>query len=373
MYTPEAKLMKVAYCIRPDWETTHGGDSVQLVKTIEVLERDHGVRASIVSDPADPALKSADLVHIFNIQTAEISSAFGRAARCHGQTYAVSTIYWDLSHARFIDAMGSRAPSPCWRWLKFAFDGLSRLGGALVGRPRYLRPQRRRLVRELLTGAGVLLPNSAEEGLLVRNHFRLGNCAVQPVVNAIDAGCFCPPTVESERQGVCIVGRVQPIKNQLGLMAALADRRDVSITVVGAAQDVAYAEKVRDMGIRHGATTLIPSLTPQEVASLFQRSCVHVLPSFRESPGLSTLEALACGAKAVVSGHEFCPTDTYFRGLIDQSVFVADPYSPHSIRIAVDRALASTSRPDLSAWIEEFSWRNAGNQTMAGYRKALES
>lgn len=364
--------MKVAFCIRPDWETTHGGDSVQLVKTVEALQSHHGVQATIVIDPGDAAISRADVVHVFNIQTEEISSAYGRAALAAGLPYVLSTIYWDLRHARFVDMMGCRVPSPKWKTFKGVFDAASRLAGATLGRPRYAQPARRRLVRGLLEGAAVLLPNSQEEAQMVARDFGYEHPHVQPVVNAIDTSLFGQPAAGSEREGACIIGRVQPIKNQLGVVAGLSNS-PIPLTIVGAEHDAAYAAKVREIALHRDEVKFIARLSPTEVAELLRRSSVHVLPSFRESPGLSTLEALACGCKVVVSSSEFCPVQTYFGDLLDQSVFLCDPYDPASIRRATDAALESTAEPDLTAWCARFTWEQAASQTMAGYRRALGS
>lgn len=362
--------MKVAFCIRPDWETTHGGDSVQLVKTVEALQSHHGVQATIVTDPGDAAIRDAEVVHVFNIQTEEISSAFGRAAIKAGRPYVVSTIYWDLRHARFVDMMGTRVPSPAWKALKGAFDVLSRIAGATLGRPRYAQPSRRRLVRELLTGAAALLPNSQEEAQMVARDFGFDHAVFQPVVNAIDTSLFTPPVADGARDGACIVGRVQPIKNQLGVVAALADL-PVRLTIVGAEHDASYVAKVR--AVASPQVEFISRLAPADVAALLQRSSVHLLPSFRESPGLSTLEALACGCRVVVSSAEFCPVQTYFGDLVNTSVFVCDPYDPDSIRRSTESALASTAQPDMTAWRSRFTWEQAAEDTMAGYQRALDS
>jgi len=363
--------MKVVFCIRPDWKSSHGGDGVQLVKTMEALQQAHGIEASIATEPSDPSIADADIVHIFNIQTAEISLAFARSAKRQGKTIALSTIYWDLSHARFVDAMGAKVPKPGWRSLKSIFDAVSNLSASTIGRPRYLTKQRKSIVRELLSSSSILLPNSVEEGEIVAREFGVPGVPIAPVVNAIDETRFTMPPVGQVREGVAIVGRIQPIKGQLALLEALKDRRELPITIVGAEQDQAYSKAVEKAANEHGNTRFQSGLSPDEVASLLQSTQVHVLPSFRESPGLSSLEALACGAKAVVAGREFCPVNTYFDGLIGSSVFVADPYDPISIRTAIDGALNSTAADDLSEWKSRFTWTQTAHQTYAAYQQVL--
>ncbi|HZH99446.1 MAG TPA: glycosyltransferase family 4 protein [Fimbriimonadaceae bacterium] len=368
--------MRVVFCIRPDWQSSHGGDVVQLLETKSALEARHGITCQIAVDPDDPALAASDLVHAFNVQTAELSLAFARKAKELSKPLALSTIYWDLSHARFVEtAFGARlvASSPAVSALKPGFDKLTRISARVIGRPRYVSPSRLAQVRELVSLADVILPNSREEAELLLRDCGLGAHPHQVVVNATNLANFSPPTEPGARSGVVMAGRIQPIKNQLAVAVALRGS-GVPATFVGASTDPRYVSALRRAREGEPGEVIDRSVPQVELAALYRGAEVHVLPSFRESPGLSTLEALSSGCKAVVSDSRFCPVGTYFEDLIGKTVFVCDPYSVRSVREAITQALAAPlPSPAEVGSIRRFTWDLAADQTCEAYRRIMRA
>lgn len=353
----EPKL-KVALCIRPSWRERPGGDVVQLLKTKEALESAHPVEASIVDSLDSPEFAAADLVHVFNVQQPEIGLPFLRSARERGQVTALSTIFWDLSHAVYamaLDRLNLEAVT------MGAFRNLAEAAFRMLGKPDYYAATSRAQVAEMVSLSDVLLPNSREEGQMLGRYLgrNLGP-NVLPVVNAVDSSMFYP--ANGERAGVIQAGNFEPVKNHMGTL-----RADLPITFVGNPTNARYVERLRRKS-GSNVTLIDRSLPGPELADLYRRHRVHVNPSFRESPGLATMEALACGCRAVVAGPEYCPVDTYFGDLLDRAVFVCDPYSKSSISGAIDRALAATAEVDLTEWKQEFSWKETARQTYEAYR-----
>ena len=95
--------MKIAYCIRKNWKVAHGGDVVQMVNTKAEIEKVYNVEIRIIDNVKDLNSFSPDIAHIFNMQTLEESSEYVQEAKLLGAKVVLSTIYWDMSHARFID------------------------------------------------------------------------------------------------------------------------------------------------------------------------------------------------------------------------------------------------------------------------------
>ena len=84
---------------------------------------------------------------------------------------------------------------------------------------------------------------------------------------------------------------------------------------------------------------------------------------------LGSLEALGSGMNVVVCDSDYCPTDTYFKGLIDQHVFVCDPYSKKSIHKAMKAAYElDTPRTNV---LLKFNWANTGYETFKVYEKLV--
>lgn len=360
--------MKVVLCNRPDWREISGGDVVQMLRTKDALERDHGIETSIASSPEDSNLADADLVHIFNVQNPAIGLSYVRAAQSLGKPIALSPIFWDLSHAAFVANLARKGHfrlGTVWKRRKGAFDRLARITGALMGRPAYYAPGYRSAVRDIVEASGVVLPNSDEEAEQLVEFTGVRSQRTRVVVNAIDFETF--PPAEGDRSGVIMAARIEPAKNTMGLVLAMEGHSE-SLTLVGRPVDLPYAEAVRRQAKPSQVTIVDSNVDQAELASMYRRARVHVLPSFRESPGLTTLEALSSGCAAVVSERQYCPVDTYFSDLLGRSVFVCDPYEPDSIRAAIDQALEATNLPDLRGWRARFSWSQAASTTFEAYR-----
>ena len=97
-------------------------------------------------------------------------------------------------------------------------------------------------------------------------------------------------------------------------------------------------------------------------------AAVHAHPSWLESPGLSSLEAAATGAR-IVAGDRGCERE-YFGPDVDY----ADPADPATIRAAVLRALERGPRDRgdaLERRLGARTWRRTGEATLEAYARAI--
>lgn len=367
--------MRVVFCNRPDWQERSGGDVVQMLATKKALEAFFGITVHIASGPADQEIAYADLVHVFNVQDPELGLPYLQAAKAANRPTALSTIFWDLSHAWYVSTLARLKlfrPHGYWRTGKSAFDKIATTAAKTKGRPKYYSPTYRSNIREMVELADIVLPNSDEEGVQLARYIGCPIGLSASVVNALDLSMFSPSP--RERKGIVMAARIDPIKNVMGVLSATERLSSMPITIAGQVGDPSYAEAVGKVaGRRNNVTLLDKGLPHAELPALYQSASVHVLPSFRESPGLATLEALSCGCKVVVSEADFCPVDTYFRGLVNRVVFVCDPYEPRSIRLAIEEALDAKDTPELDEWRARFSWKEAARQTFTAYRQVVPS
>lgn len=121
-----------------------------------------------------------------------------------------------------------------------------------------------------------------------------------------------PPPIESMRDWndsgpriALFVGRIAPVKNLLGLVAAWAEAQPVGWSLVMAGPDDAgHAAAVRAAIDRAGLSASVRVLGPQYGAdkeNLFQSASLFILPSFSENFGVVVLEALAYGVPVVAT------------------------------------------------------------------------
>jgi glycosyltransferase involved in cell wall biosynthesis len=116
--------------------------------------------------------------------------------------------------------------------------------------------------------------------------------------------------IPESRRIVLNVGRIDPQKNQLRLIEALAcpelSGRDLHLALIGGVTDQAYhravTERIAALGISD-RVTLIPGLSPQDETLLdaYRAASIFCLPSVHEPFGIVALEAWAAGLPVIAS------------------------------------------------------------------------
>jgi glycosyltransferase involved in cell wall biosynthesis len=159
------------------------------------------------------------------------------------------------------------------------------------------------------------------------------------------------------------VGRIEPHKNQLGLIEAL---RGAGLPLVIAGNDhpdhTEYAEACRRAGsgwVRFVGP--VPHGSP-ELADLYAGARVHVVASWFETTGLVSLEAALSGCSIVSTsrGHA--------REYLDRFATYCDPGRPDSVLAAVRQAWAAPPSPELRQRIlDRYTWSHVAEATVAAY------
>lgn len=355
-----------------------GGDVIQMQKTADALRR-LGIRVTIqLADQLREETGQYDLVHVFNIQTADDSEQALEWARARRIPVALSSIYWDPLPAWFGDDASLR---PFWRQVK-------QVMGYHVGLRLYSAWQRHRprvtgsawqTQRKLLLAADVILPNAYAEAQVLLRDFRLPKSwlrRIRIVPNAIDGELFAsevkPPDGFLDSVGgpgyVLEVGRVSPEKNNLGLLRALWDV-DIAIVFVGqlSPYHVSYVAECREAGRARGKVHFIAPMPHDLLPGIYQAAAVHALPSWRETPGLVSLEAAAAGCRVVStcigSAREYFGEDARY----------CHPAAVKTIRRAVLEALNTRPSSRLRQRIlKNYTWEKAAEATLNAYRSVLE-
>lgn len=208
--------------------------------------------------------------------------------------------------------------------------------------------------RRLLRLANAVLPNSRAEAAQLRRYFGVDPARMHVVPNGVDpAWVVGPARGWEERAGVLCVGRIEPRKNQLGLIRAVQGT-GLRLTLVG--KPVPGHEDYFYQCLREGKNVVLylgalPHRSP-ELARLYRSARVVALASWYETPGLAALEGAIAGANVVVTA--FGSAHEYF-GPLAHYVY---PASTHSIRSAVLRAHEQPPPADLAIDIRRrFSWR----------------
>jgi glycosyltransferase involved in cell wall biosynthesis len=376
--------VRVAFCIRDDYAARIGGDTVQLLRTKERLERSYGIRGDIVTEESRLSKDRYDLCHAFNLQSLSKTVRFvDRAGRC-GIKVALSTIFWDFGYSKAYESLvrlGRFGISEARiRWM----IRVKKAEAGLFNRKSYFSSGYRNRINRVLRQCDALLPNSAEELGILSRVAGIPLDELRPkstvVFNAADPGKTgggaeadpFPGTEDIRGKYVLQVGRIEPCKNQYSLIRSLFEDPDVPIVIAGNPQaDPRYSAGVAALAEKRGNVRFLGHLPQESLARLYRNAAVHALPSLRESPGLASLEALSNGCKAVVSEKRFCPVETYFQ----DAVTTVNPLNVRSIREGVLREIAADrDRQALQKRIlGGFTWEIAAGQTRGAYAHALKT
>jgi glycosyltransferase involved in cell wall biosynthesis len=179
------------------------------------------------------------------------------------------------------------------------------------------------------------------------------------------------PAIEGEY--MLFTGGMDYRKNVDGLLTAYAglgkELRDrYQLVIVGRLGVDAplgpFAERVASLGLAD-RVVLTGHVSDEELVLLYQGASLFVFPSRYEGFGLPVIEALACGAPAIVG------RNSSLVELVDQEEALFDADDPSSIQSALARALTDggllerLQRPEVR---KRFTWRRIAEQTVDVYR-----
>jgi len=359
--------MKIAFITRATVFSSPGGDTRQMLETAAAL-RILGVEVDILLADQVIDYRPYDLLHVFNIiRPADIILHVRRSER----PYVVTLNFVEYGG---VPAEGrSRCSTALTRLLsESASEYVKTLarawrnGERIVSRD-YLRWGQARSIAYVARQARMLLPNSESEYARFTAKYS-ATPAYRVVPNGIraDLGTRTYPQTDPYRRAVLCMGRIEGRKNQLNLIRAL-NHTPYQLFIHGtpSPNHGAYFDRCR----REAAPNVHIGgwLDDEALYSAYASAKVHVLPSYFETTGLSSLEAAVLGCNLVVSPNG--DTREYFQ----DDAWYCDPDSPTSIRAAVDAAYQAPPNPRLAARIlDRYTWSRAAVETRAAYETVLQ-
>ncbi|WP_283127993.1 glycosyltransferase family 4 protein [Allofournierella massiliensis] len=352
--------MRIVFGMRPDYLTNRGGDTFQMLKTKEYLEQYDETFVDIISSP-DELDSKYDVLHIFNLQNCDFAYSMMQAAKEKGIKVVLSPIVWRFGHSSYVNKLMR---------LTNSLDIVKVLQSANVLFEHFSVYKRKKDKQYILEHCDMVLPNSDEEGEILREQYGI-DFHEMVVPNCIDVH------LNEEHQEIQLpenfilqVGRIEPTKNQLCLLQAMMDHKEIPLVFVGKQNKIKkfYVDQLKKLAVVRGNTFFIEELPQTQLAQYYKAAAVHVLPSFRESPGLVTLEALFYGCNIVVSDERFCPVRYY---KFDKLGYICDPYSAKSIEDAVMCAYRDKKVCAGKDYFDFFSYQNAARITREAYQKVM--
>ncbi len=345
---------RVAFHVYPTAFQNPGGGEIQLLKTKQYLEAE-GLSVKLFDLWTDK-LESFDILHTFgSVKDAlPMMEAAGRA----GVKNVLSTI--------------------CWHSLRAAWGnfGSFKTRSAAVVRhaAKVLCPFVPSERKQMMDRADVLIPNSKSESEQLVRFFQVPKKKIAVIPNAVDpafAGAKPDSFIEKFGLGdfVLCVGRIEPRKNQLGMIRALS-RSKVLFVLIGdpvktypdyyQACRKAAGDNIHFLGgIPHDSEML---------RSAYAACNTFLLASWLETPGLAALEAGLAGAKVVITQEGAAPE--YFRNF-------ASYVDPNNSSDILGKTLAAVVKPKdalLQNHIRQnFLWEQTAKKTLEIYHNLLRN
>ena len=355
--------MKVLFIARATLYESPGGDTIQLLKTAEALQRlDIEITIGLTNETFD--YEVYDIVHFFNIiRPADILPHFKRAKR-----NVISTIFVDYTEAEIRSGNKIRA------WLTkqlggHAIEYLKTCAKAVLGKEKvqdisYFWLGQYRAIRFLYRNADALLPNSDSEWQRLQKTYGKTDALCTKVVNAIEILPDISPD-ERFRNAIICVGRIERLKNQLQFIKAV-NGLTIPCYIIGkpAINDLEYFNTCKKAAADH--VYFIDNLPQAEVYAIMKAAKVHVLPSWFETTGLVSLEAAYYGCNIVISDKG--DQKEYF----GNNAFYCRPEAAASIQQAILKAYKAPFNEKFKEYIaKHYQWSETAKQTRQVYLDLL--
>lgn len=361
--------MKILMVNRANAYTQFGGDTMQMLETKMGLEK-LGINVEVKLGEQDiDEYKKFDIIHFFNIQTDDFTLAEIIKAKKVGKPVAVSTIWWNYSDIES-NADEKYLSSRAKKFKKILGERLF----LKIQRFKRLNEQKTKVKnrKKILEYADILLPNSNIEQQMLDVDFS-GDYSKKSLVvyNGISKKKLdIESKIGKEVQGYDIqekkfalqVGRVESLKNNLYTIKACNELK-IPLIFIGEAVDVEYLDKCRSEA-EGSKVYFLGKKDIEEIVAFYRNAKVHILPSYRETPGLASLEAAYCGCNIVSTS--VGSAKEYFGEL----AYYCDPLNYESIKCAIQKAWNSPNDDELSKLISnKFTWDEAARKTLEAYNK----
>lgn len=384
--------LHIIFANRKDCFEKTGGDTVQMIKTKEFLEKLFPVNIKICLTPqAILEDNESQIVHIFNLETINETNKFIEAAKATGKKVVLSTIHWnylDTYYVKYLEFIGIHPiniSNEIKKMLIKTFNifilklpQLHKKFNKFIEKGLYCTKEYVALRQKALKNADLLLPNSTEEMNLCANDFNLdvnyikNKTVVVPNATdfSADSNCFNDKSeLKLPKKYVVIAGRIESPKNQYNLIKALYKNKDIGVVIVGRVQNERTYRNIKKLAEKSKNVYFISQLPQKELIQIYKNAICHVLPSFCDTTGLVNLEALMCGCPIVVSNDKYCPVKYYE---FDKYGEICNPYSPRSIKNAILRVMKNSYTQIDKDYINKISYENVARLTFLAYKQLIE-
>jgi len=367
--------MKVLLQGRYDLLRRIGGDSV-LIQNLHVQLSQHRIYCQI-NTTEKINFSKFDIIHLFGIMRIHDLYPYFLQAKKYHKKIIVTPIYEDLN---LLDNYGRVG----WEgfFANILLNDLKELGKgflrAVKDKKQFksaflqsLVPYSKQQKNLLLSANNIIATSHGEMNNLIKN-FCLSKSKVSIIPICINEdGRQVSKNLFVNKYGltnfILSVGRIEPKKNQLGLIKALKDTK-VPIVFVGNLSQYhkSYATEFLKQVQRNSYIKYVGALERNMLLSAYKAAKVHVLPSWFEVLGITNLEAGISGCNVVTTSNGYAKE--YFGDL----AWYCNPEDESSIKHAIEKAYNSPVNNELKNIIsEKYTCKNMIPRILQVYKKVL--
>lgn len=366
--------MKILMVNRADALNNYGGDTTQMLETQNELQKMGQDVDVVLGSQSIDKYKNYDIIHLFNLQTAAFTYNEALKVRKAKKPLVLSTIWWDF-YEDYVESM---------RNLSYSKMDLLRerliLNAFKLNLRLFVYPKQKRILKMV----DLILPNSNAEVEILRQFFRdLDETKVKVVQNGVSRQFLLEKDYELPDElkelninsgGYALqVGRIETGKNVLSTIKACKEL-NIPLVLIGKEGENKYFKRyfsryIEKCKMEAGEETHF--LGPKNINNIipfYKHAKIHVLPSIRETPGLTSLEAGTFGCNIVTT--KIGSTKEYFEDL----AFYCDPNDYDSIKGAIMSAWEFKGSSLLKKRIKtKYNWKITAKTTLNYYIDILRS
>ncbi|MES2478316.1 MAG: glycosyltransferase family 4 protein [Bacteroidota bacterium] len=358
------KPLNIGFVSRSTLYSSPGGDTVQIEMTAKYLNR-LGQNVKVFRSDEIIDYKEFDVFHFFNItRPADMLNHVLKSQK----PFFISPIYLDLDEFETRNRKGVQGliarilNSSRLEYLKCIARYMR--NGEKVNSWQYFLLGHFNSMQKLLKKCNAILPNSFSEYQRIQNHFEYkGDYEVIPC--GVDTEIFEVAVPQKDENLILCIGRIEGRKNQLSLIRALYNT-NYQLVIIGnpSPNHKAYYEACKKAA--NERVTFIENIEQKELIKYYQKAKVHVLASWFETVGLSSLEAAFCNCNIVVCNKG--DVSDYFK----ENVWYCSPDNEEDILRAVNEAMNAPLSDMMKNEIQEkYTWEIAAKKTLEAYQSYL--
>ncbi|MDA2936270.1 glycosyltransferase family 4 protein [Patescibacteria group bacterium AH-259-L05] len=369
--------MKILLVDRSDLLQKFGGDSIKTLKTKEYLEK-NGAQVDLILGKKDISLSHYDLIHIFNLQNIKLVPWWIKRATLANKPIVISTGWWRSQntttylykiykkyHVHYSSPLNISEHVIGKKISLTLFNNVHKL--KFFYKERYAVKNTDWLITESnseikhmaiyfnmpeLGKKSISIPNGLHEEIIKEQNFKTN------LLNSLP------------KDFILTVGRIDPVKNQVSLIKALFNNKEIPLVFVGSKKGPLsfkkYISEFEQFSKKRGNVYWFDEMPLKNLPFFYQRAHVYCQPSIWETFGIAIFEAGYFGCNLVVS------EESGAKDYLKKRALFCSPLNLDSIKGSIMSAFKKPKNNNLSNYIKKnFEWGKIALQLFKIYHNVL--